>query len=393
MSEKEQPQDQDFEKGTFGYDYEFLSKYYSKLILLRQEEDSAMVIISPEVQGRVMTSSARGMAGSSFGWINYDLIASGKIAPQMHAVGGEERFWLGPEGGQFAYYFEPGEDFNFDNWQVPKEIDSEPFEVVSVSEREANFSKLISLVNHSSNQFQIQVQRDIKLLSRDEQREYLGLEVPSVVKSVAVESKNTIINRGEENWTESYGMPSIWILSMLNPSPETVIILPYRSGPEQRLGPIVNDTYFGKIDEDRLSIDEKIIYFKADGLKRGKIGLSPQRASPIAGSYDARNQVLTIAMFTLPSNAKYVNSMWELQKDPFSGDAVNAYNDGPQADGSIMGPFYEIESSSPAANLKSGESMTHYHRTFHFVGNFEELNGLSKTLLGADLNEVASVFK
>ncbi len=381
-----------FEKGTFGYDHDFLKTHYKDLIVLKGE-DSSMVLVSPEVQGRVMTSSANGMKGNSYGWINYDLIKSGKFQPKMHAVGGEERIWLGPEGGQFAYYFDPGDPFDLDNWQVPKEIDTEPFDVVSKSQREAEFRKSMSLANYSGNQFKILMDRTIKLLTRDEQREYLGLELPATIQSVAIESKNVITNQGEDTWDESFGMPSIWILSMMNPSPETVIMLPYNTGAEEELGPIVNDVYFGKISADRLKSDEGMIYFKADGQKRGKIGVSPSRAKPIAGSYDARNQVLTIAMFSVPAGeSRYVNSLWEIQKDPFSGDVVNAYNDGPQDDGSMLGPFYEIESSSPAANLSAGQSLTHYHRTFHFEGDFEELNNLSKTLLGADLNEVKAIF-
>ncbi|MBV6640860.1 MAG: hypothetical protein KI791_09080 [Cyclobacteriaceae bacterium] len=381
-----------FEKGTFGYDHDFLKTHYKNLIVLKGE-DSSMVLVSPEVQGRVMTSTARGMQGASYGWINYDLIKSGKFQPKMHAVGGEERIWLGPEGGQFAYYFDPGDAFDLDNWQVPKEIDTEPFDVVSKSAREAEFKKLMSLKNYSGNQFDLLMDRTIKLLTRDEQREYLGMELPASIQSVGIESKNVITNQGEDTWDEDYGMPSIWILSMMNPSPETVIFIPYKKGAEADLGPVVNDTYFGKISEDRLQVNDGMIYFKADGQQRGKIGVSPLRANPIAGSYDAKNQVLTIAMFSLPSgNTQYVNSMWEIQDDPFSGDAVNAYNDGPQDDGSMLGPFYEIESSSPAANLSTGQSLTHYHRTFHFEGDFDELNNLSKTLLGADLNEVKAIF-
>ena len=43
----------------------------------------------------------------------------------------------------------------------------------------------------------------------------------------------------------------------------------------------------------------------------------------------------------------YVNGQWGPQEDPFAGDVINSYNDGPVEDGSIMGPFYEIETSSP----------------------------------------------
>jgi hypothetical protein len=36
-----------------------------------------------------------------FGWINRKLIASRKIQPHINVFGGEDRFWIGPEGGQF----------------------------------------------------------------------------------------------------------------------------------------------------------------------------------------------------------------------------------------------------------------------------------------------------
>ena len=51
--------------------------------------------------------------------------------------------------------------------------------------------------------------------------------------------------------------------------------------------------------------------------------------------------------------------------NPYSGDALNSYNDGPLEDGSQMGPFYELETSSPAAALKPGESITHSQITIH----------------------------
>jgi len=97
--------------------------------------------------------------------------------------------------------------------------------------------------------------------------------------------------------------------------------------------------------------------------------------------------VLTIAQFSLPEYpADYVNSLWEMQENPFDGDVVNAYNDG-LIDGKQMGKFYELESSSPAATLNVGESMYHLHRTIHLKGNSSELNEITKTLLGIQLSE------
>ena len=106
----------------------------------------------------------------------------------------------------------------------------------------------------------------------------------------------------------------------------------------------------------------------------------------MAASYDAANNVLTIAQFSLPEGKKdYVNSLWEQQQNPFSGDAVNAYNDGP-IEGKQMGKFYELESSSPAAALAPGQSLSHFHRTIHLKGTKESLNKIVQHLLGVDLD-------
>ena len=88
------------------------------------------------------------------------------------------------------------------------------------------------------------------------------------------------------------------------------------------------------------------------------------------GSYDADNKVLTIVQFNQPAGVTdYVNSLWKLQDNPYGGDAANSYNDGPPAPGAKpLGPFYELESSSPAAALAPGKSLTHVHRTIHLTG-------------------------
>ena len=41
----------------------------------------------------------------------------------MNVFGGEDRFWLGPEGGQYALYFKPDDPFDLDHWQVPDAFD------------------------------------------------------------------------------------------------------------------------------------------------------------------------------------------------------------------------------------------------------------------------------
>src|SRR5690606_10218443 len=126
---------------------------------------------------------------------------------------------------------------------------------------------------------------------------------------------------------------------------------------------------FGKVPADRLKVKEDVLYLSADGKHRSKIGLPPRRAKDVAGSFDAERDILTIVKYSQPGAevTDYVNSMWELQDEPFSGDTVNAYNDGPPEPGAApLGPFYELETSSPALALEPGESGEHVSETYHF---------------------------
>ena len=378
----------EYRKGTFGFDLQFLKQYHKDLILLGDGSDAgAQIIILPAYQGRVMTSTADGNGGMSFGWINYDLIDSNKEEEHFHAFGGEERFWLGPEGGQFSIFFKKGDPFDFDHWYVPKAIDTEPFILVSSSKTEANFQREMNLKNYSGFEFNLRVNRHIRLLSKTEIPLLLGFPLPENLQIVGFESNNSITNTGNTPWTKEKGLLSIWILSMFNAGNKTTIAVPYKQGNENDLGKLVTDDYFGKVPVDRLKIKNGIIFLNADANYRSKIGISPKRALPILASFDQVNEVLTIAQFSLPEfPADYVNSLWEIQENPFEGDVVNAYNDG-FIDGKQMGKFYELESSSPAATLNVGESMHHVHRTIHLKGNSNELNEVTKTLLGIHLSE------
>jgi hypothetical protein len=200
--------------------------------------------------------------------------------------------------------------------------------------------------------------------------------------------ENKITNTGAQEWTAATGMPCIWMLDMFHPSPATVILVPYRDG----AGKIATTNYFGQIPPDRIKYDKGVLLFKADGKSRGKLGMSMARAMGFAGSYDSQNKVLTIIKFSPDRSGKWLNQEWNESKPPFSGDAVNAYNDGPLADGSQMGPFYELESVSPAAFLKPGASLSHRHSVFHFTGDEAGLDNISRKVLNISLEDVKKAF-
>ncbi len=365
---------------TFGYDYDFLKKHKEVVLL---EQDSMKVAIVADYQARVMTSSAKGMDGFSYGWINHDVIASGKYTPHMNAFGGEERFWFGPEGGQYSVFFKKGTTFDFANWQTPAEIDTVSYDLVEKQANKAIFTKYMELKNYSGTKFKVNLNREISLLNTSDAEKILGVSLKDL-EWVGYQTKNVLKNIGTADWDKSKGVLSIWLLGMMKASPQNTIIIPYQSGKADQ----INDSYFGKIPAERLIKKDDILFFKADAQSRGKIGVPPQALKPIAGSYDAENKILTIVQFDYKGETDYVNSMWEIQKNPYKGDAINAYNDGKNDSGSQMGQFYELETSSPAIALKRNESLTHTQRTFHFEGAENTLNAISKKLLGINLSEV-----
>ena len=111
-----------YQMGTYGYDLAFLEKQGVEVIELKSEDGQSKVMVIPAWQGRVMTTTTGGNEGDSYGWINYKLIESGQVSPQFNPVGGEERFWLGPEGGRFSWYFKKGQEQVHANWVVPAVI-------------------------------------------------------------------------------------------------------------------------------------------------------------------------------------------------------------------------------------------------------------------------------
>ncbi|MEW6249742.1 MAG: DUF6786 family protein [Planctomycetota bacterium] len=376
--------------GTFGDDLAFL-KLHGQPVVLKDAAGQAQIIVMPGLQGRVMTSTASGLDGLSFGWINRALFEKGKPVEHFNAWGGEDRLWLGPEGGQFSIYFAKGKSFVFDNWYVPAAIDTEPFEVVSQAPHAIVCRRKFDLTNYSGTKFHVQIDRTVRLLEAGQAWQQLGVPAPADARLVAYESESTLNNAGQEPWKKDTGLLSIWILSMYNPSPATTVVIPIKTGPESELGPPVNADYFGRVPPERLVVKDGVVFFSADGKYRSKIGISPRRAKPLLASYDADNHVLTFVQYTLPEGAvDYVNSMWEIQKNPYGGDAANSYNDGPVDGGEPLGPFYELESSSPAAALAPGAKLTHVHRTFHIQGAEPELNKLAQALLGVSLEQITS---
>jgi len=374
---------------------DFLSDH-TKVIELADDR-AGRVIVCPEYQGRVMTSTLDGEDGASFGFICHDFIEKGQNDPVFNNYGGEERMWISPEGGQFSLWFEPGlKTQELKDWYTPKDLNQGPWQVVADDDPALKMQRAMRLQNTSGTRFDVLVTRDVRMLPGRRTAELLGGEAAELldgpaVKSVAFETVNRITNQGEP-WTRPSGLISVWMLGMLNSSPKSVIIVPYRPGDDAQFGAAVRADYFGALGPDRLKVLPKAVLFRADANYRSKLGTSKRRAVDVLGSIDFDARVLTLVKFSIPedpSSELYMNNVWgNPLPEPYDGDVVNVYNDGPNELGTQMGKFYELETLSPAKELDTGETLAHYNRTFHVQAELDTLDRLARQVLGVHLEEV-----
>jgi hypothetical protein len=351
----------------------------------------ASVIVAPEFQGRVMTSTLAGPDGASFGWLNEDAITGDKNDPLFNNYGGEDRFWLGPEAGQFGLWFQNGEPFDLDHWKTPAGFNQGAFSVISSTAESVAMETQFSVSNYSGATFECGVKRTVTILSSDRIASLLGADIDGLA-CVGFETANKLTNAGDSAWTRDTGLLSIWILGQYKPLASGAVIAPFNPGDEADLGPAAMTDYFCQLPAERGRIVDDALLFTCDGAFRSKIGISPKRSKDVVGSYDPDTGVLTIVKFNLPTDVAelpYVNSLWELQDAPFAGDVINSYNDGEAEPGAgQLGPFYEIETSSPAAEVGPGGSVVHVSATMHLSGDRDKIFALAKSVFGVDLANV-----
>lgn len=386
---------------SYAHARDFL-KQHTELVEL-EGESNQRVLVCPDLQGRVMTSTLAGADGPSLGWINYDFIKAGQHDAPFNNYGGEDRFWLGPEGGQFALWFKLEQKQVVRNWFTPPALNTGAFRIIAHDKSSCRMTRRVRVTNASEFTFDLEVQRDARLLDVQQFETFFGKtaadELRAIKQSdktlpyVGFETVNAATNVGPMPWDMTQGMVSIWTLGQFPAGDQTVIIVPYQPGSEQELGPAVQSDYFGPVPADRLKVTPNAVLFRADGKYRAKLGITQKRALPFAGSLDLRSGVLTLVQFTMPAKPAehfYVNNTWEMrQKNAYAGDVFNTYNDGPAEPGAkAMGGFYELETLSPTRPLAPNETISHTHRTFHIKADGDKLQRLLKATLQVELADL-----
>lgn len=374
-----------------------LLRKHTDVIELHSADEPGVVAVCPKWQGRVMTSTFGVDYGPSLGWVNRPFIEAGKPDKVFNNYGGAERFWLSPEAGQFALFFEQGKPQELKNWYTPVEMNETAFSAERGNDATVMLKAGMRLTNYAGSKLDLEIKREIQYAGRERFKRCFGEAALDLLRDgggqlVGFTSHNTVTNRGTA-LTKAGGLISIWTLGQFQPGPENVIVVPHRTGPASQLGEVVTTRYFGEIPPERLRPLGNALLFRGDGQYRSKIGVSSLRTKSLAAAMNFESEVLTVVSFDGPRDPHadvYLNNLWDLpQKEPYKGDAVNSYNDGPTSPGEAsLGGFFELETLSAARELKTGEGLQHVNTTFHIKANFAVLDQLAKEILGVSLDQM-----
>ena len=275
------------DSATYGAIRDFLVAH-TKVVELTGEHGER-VAICPEYQGRVMTSTTGDLQGRAWGGSTRASSSRGAPDVQFNNYGGEDRLWLGPEGGQYSLWFASPTDQKLANWTTPAALNDGAFQIVSGKD-EPNYrlSRQIKLTNAAKTQLDLEVSREINLQKAHHFGKLFGSEAQaalaaSKLKIVGFQTINRLTNKGQALTFEK-GLVSLWSLGQFPSGSRTYVIIPYKGSDDKELGPIVNADYFSRVPPDRLRISSEAIWFLADGNFRSKIGIPQPRK--VGGRFD-----------------------------------------------------------------------------------------------------------
>ena len=372
---------QEINQESFGYAAKQLKTAIDDIVILKN--DKSMIAVSPSYQARVFTSTTNGNQGKSRGWINWELLNSGKHKDSFAYLGGESRFWLAPEFGAFSIFFDPEKEMTIENMRAPKDLDSKKFIKTSQNDHAITAVGTLKIQNAKGHFFDCGVERTVTLFTKNEIQTNLKINLHKNIDYVGFSAETILKNIGSEAWQKDKGLLSIWELSCMLTSPKNQVIIPV----QKNAGSI--KSYFSQaFTKDVLVKKGDFVYFKANALHLSKLGIAAEQAKNIIGSYSPELNLLNIVTFSFDRDATtYVNSI-PGNKSPYSGDVINVFNGEINKEKNYNWPFYEFESSSSTKELGVGEALFHKQTLYHFKGAKETLSEISNTVLGVDLTMI-----
>lgn len=364
-------------------------KRFTNVVLL-EAASGARVVVAPDYQARVMTSSPH-RDGPSLGWINRAFLGANTSGTAYDNYGGEERLWFGPQGGPSGFFQPAAGDARSPAWQVPDGLQAAGWSVSGHGASFVTLECLLTLTNRQRNRFAMRVEREIRLLSASKLEGLLGTALPAELGWVAYESNNRITNIGDSAWDPGSQSLHPWLLGTFPASREACAFLISQRpagvspvAPQAAGAELVSEAETGgTADVDSLP------RLRCDGERAARIQLACDKALGWAASYAPHQRRLTLLgiRWEAPVPAGPRGSSPPAPCDAGWLAASNGGRD--PGEGLCPAGVYELEASAPLLALAPGETTEARRTAVHLVGDARGLSAAAGPSLGFDLQRLS----
>ena len=298
------------------------------------------VAVSPEWNGRVLTSTCDGLDGDSFGCVNVQAID----IDRFEDFGGE------------------------DLWTISPLVHS--FGIENIKEHKAVLQRTLQMNDANGAHVEFHLSRSISLLSRQKIGDLFGDAVADAleledVSAVGFRSENTVRSQEKAHIASRQR-------GMFNASPHTFVIV---STPPDDFAsepfPAEID-YLGGSPHGRIRHLPQTLLIRADGHGQCQTTIPFSVAPPIFGAVELRFGTLTLWAFDLPDNSEE--------------DVVRIYNSGrPHTNELDWSEYYEMNCFSAAQRLRPEDSLTYRQYTIHINADNDTLDHLIRQIFDVSL--------
>ncbi len=326
------------------------------------EHGNNVLVVSPEIGGRIMGVSINGLAGKNLLWADKSLYIKGM---KLNASGGH-RSWIAPEDGFF--FRKNGEYF------VPKSMDPGIYSVTKADKNYISLSNKFVIRDGKGNPYNLELKKDISILDNTP---LPNSDLPEGIKFIGYNYKHSFVNLSKKTIGKDVPFVGLWSLIQINP-PGTMIV-PVRKSQSSKMpyNVFMEETF----TPERIAHNDDALSFKIDGKKREKYGISPEFAGNYIAYLSPLQELLIIKKFDVDPEGHYVDGLWHKPRD--NGEVIQMYNSESQTDG-----FAELECHGPVKALKTGEEESHSIDVYIFCGNVEKLKKIGSEIMGIDLNNI-----
>ena len=377
-----------------------LEKYDREPVVLRGEDPDRIVVVTPKLNALVMCSSYNGKAGDTPAHMSSSQFQKGFSSDgrndTWNGFGAEERLWFAPEGGDFGLFFDAHKPQTWANYVVFPPFHAVEWKVIEQPKSGKSVKMQAppqELINWPGYKMELGLTREIEVL------DYCPFTLGhgDSTKYVGFESKTWAKNLGKEAWNRDKTPLALWTVGTYNATKHTVVMLPFKKGPDAELGEPVTTEYFRthcpdpKMPDEAWEIKDGCVLTKPNGKVQTKIEMLRKRSLGRLASINLENNTMVIIEFNQYPELPYTASFFHEYSKKFDlndgGALSNFMNKGVVGD-PVKSPIYELEVVGPMMELQPNEQFCHISRTYRLEGDANALDDICEKFFNVSMREL-----